>query len=126
MTKRKRNTIRKVRRLNQLYRDMEPVLPAGNSYALRKFSRFHRENPHVYRHLRNYARKLLARGYKRWSIAGLFEVIRYGMAIDTNTDDRFKLSNNYKPLYARMLMLNEPDLDGFFILKPLKRPLETD
>lgn len=117
---------KKSRCVNRLFRDLEPILPAGNSPALRRFSTFHRNNPHVYRHLRDYARSLMRRGYKRWSIAGLFEVLRYGLAIETNTDDKFRLCNNYKPLYARMLMLNEEDLDGFFILKPLKRPLNID
>jgi hypothetical protein len=121
-----KNKNKKAKFVNRLFRDLEPILPSGNSPALRKFAKFHRENPHVYRHLRDYARKLMAQGYKRWSIAGLFEVLRYGMAIQTVTNDRFRLSNDYKPLYARMLMLNEDDLDGFFILKKLKRPLDID
>jgi hypothetical protein len=36
------------------------------------------------------------------------------------TDAEWKLNNNWTPYYARKLMANEPELKGFFEIRPLK------
>ena len=78
-----------------------------------KFYQFHAQNPHVYERLRQLALDLKNRGRKKYGIAGLFEVLRWEHAMST-TDEDFKLNNNYRAYYARLLMENEPELDGFF------------
>jgi hypothetical protein len=80
-----------------------------------QFRQFHRENPQVYARLRALALGLRARGVRRYGIAGLFEVLRWEEAMkprDAASD--FRLNNNYRSFYARLLMDNEPKLADFF------------
>jgi hypothetical protein len=86
---------------------------------LSRFWDFHRDNPHVYRKLRDLALQLKRRGHERYGIKGLFEVLRWHRALET-TDESFKLNNNYHALYARLLMKNERELKGFFALRASK------
>lgn len=78
-----------------------------------QFASFHRQNPHVYSALRDLAIRTKRSGAKKYGMAGLFEVLRWTHTITTNGDE-FKLNNNYRALYARLLMKNEPELAGFF------------
>lgn len=81
-----------------------------------RFEKFHHENPHVYRKLLELAFGLKSRGRNHYGISGLFEVLRWGYAMST-TDKEFKLNNNHKPFYARLIMEREPSLKGFFDLR---------
>lgn len=78
-----------------------------------QFEQFHRANPHVFDELVHICRLAKSRGRKRWSIDGATEVIRWSR-LKTDSLDEFKINNNYRPLYARMIMERCPDLDGFF------------
>ncbi len=80
------------------------------------FKRFHQKNPHVYTQLTDMSRRLKNVGHKRYGIAGLFEMLRYNHAISTS-GDKFKLCNNYRALYARLIMHDFPELEGFFKIK---------
>jgi hypothetical protein len=83
-----------------------------------KYQAFHRDNPHVYDSLVDMARLLKGHGHERYGIAALFETLRYQSAISTNdASSPFKLSNDYKPYYARDIMRQNPDLEGFFEIK---------
>ncbi len=77
------------------------------------FREFHAENPHVYRLLRDGALELRLAGWKHFGIAALYEGLRYQRALETTTDD-FKLNNDFRALYARLLMEQEPELHGLF------------
>jgi len=80
------------------------------------FTEFHEEHPEVYDELKKLALDLVGHGHRRYSINGLFEVLRWHRAMRTTDDEQedFKLNNNYRALYARLLMLVEPRLRGFF------------
>ena len=80
------------------------------------FREFHAANPHVYEGLRDGALDLRRAGWKHFGIARLYEGLRYQRAVVTTADD-FKLNNNFRALYARMLMEQEPELAGFFELR---------
>ena len=93
--------------------------PVGDGETLQqRFERFHSENPDVYDALVKLARKVKASGLNHYGIAGLYEVLRYDSAISTNGKP-FKLSDNYKSRYSRLIMSQEPDLEGFFSTKEL-------
>ena len=81
--------------------------------AVRKFRQFHQANPHVYARLRRLALDLKRKGRSRYGINGLLEVVRWHMSMET-TDPEFKINNNHAPWYARLLMVREPELEGFF------------
>ena len=73
---------------------------------------FHRQHPGVYAELVRIARQLKAAGHKRYGIGALFEVVRFHRALATTGD--FKLNNNYRAIYARVIMAKNTDLAGFF------------
>ena len=81
-----------------------------------QFIDFHAKNPHVYKELVALAYLAQSRGRNRFSINMLFEVVRWNRLIAT-TDDRFKLNNNYRAYYARLIMQQEPTLNGLFELR---------
>lgn len=99
----------------------EHVGPTPENLIRDAFWRFHQENPQVYVELVRLARRLRDRGSSRLSINMLFEVLRYRWALRTR-GDIFKLNNNYRSYYARMIMRREPDLRDAFELRRLHGP----
>jgi len=84
-----------------------------------RFQDFHRANPRVYSELVKLARMLRAKGRVHYGVGALFEVVRFHRALET-TDVMFKLNNNYRSRYARLIMATETDLSGFFETRMLK------
>lgn len=82
------------------------------------FRQFHEANPWVYVTLVRLARTAKQHGQERYGIAALFEVMRWERLMQTrhNAGD-FKLNNNHRALYARLIMNSNPDLAGFFELR---------
>ena len=78
-----------------------------------RFRSFHELNPHVYESLVGMAMRLRRNGRLKWGLKGLFEVLRWSQAIATQGDE-YRLNNNYTALYARLIMEQEPALEGFF------------
>lgn len=87
------------------------------------FLAFHRANPWVYDALVRLARDLKKRGRHRQGIGMLFEVLRwqwFRTTIDPSSD--FRLNNNYRSRYARLIMEREADLDDVFETRVLTAP----
>lgn len=83
-----------------------------------RFIRYHEANPTVYKRLVRMARELKARGVNHYGMAALYEVLRYEALVTTDTDALpFKLSNNHRAYYSRLIHKQEPDLNGFFRLR---------
>lgn len=79
-----------------------------------QFAEFHEQNPHVYEMLRRLALDAARHG-RKLGIAMLFEVLRWQYAMNTNDQaSEFKLNNNYRAFYARLLMEREPELADYF------------
>lgn len=89
------------------------------------FWTFHEQHPAVYAEIVRLCREWRGRGRERWSIDGAFEVIRWQRRLAGLPDDReaYKLNNNYRSRYARLVMDREPDLEGIFEVRVL-RPSE--
>lgn len=84
--------------------------------AAEKFEAFNRDNPHVYQILVRLAREWVNRtGRRRVGIAILWERMRWELAVQTN--EAPKLNNDYRAHFARMIMRQEPDLEGLFELR---------
>lgn len=86
----------------------------------RRFLRFHEENPHVYDLLRRFSLQARRRGRTRFSIDAIYHRARWHTQIET-TDPDWKLNDHYTSRYARKLMDEEPELEGFFELRDLRR-----
>ncbi len=87
---------------------LEPVDYTGAVTQLDRFLVFHDSNPHVLDALIDVCLAVRRRGRRRWSTNGAFEVLRYA-ALRTLGED-FKLNNNYRAIYARLIPLVEPEL----------------
>lgn len=79
-----------------------------------KFEKYDAANPHVFELLIRFAREMQAAGHAKLSISLLIERVRWETAIKT-VGDRFKIRNDFKPLYARKLS-ELPEFSGAFIL----------
>lgn len=83
-----------------------------------RFEKFHRDNGNVYCTLRRLALEWKNQtGGQKLSISALFERARWDLAIESD-DPEYRLNNNYRAFYARLLMRREKDLDGVFELRP--------
>lgn len=85
----------------------------------RQFWKFHADNPHVYQLLVGFAREWKKAGRAHLGIAMLFERTRWQVLITIHSKD-FKLNNNHRAFYSRLIMENEPDLADLFSLRRQK------
>lgn len=85
-----------------------------------RFEEFHRENPHIYALVVKYCRQVMDAGLKKYSVNAIFERIRWHLRVEVKSRDEFKLNNNYRSRYARLVMDQEPGLEGFFETRELK------
>jgi len=92
----------------------------ADSHLRQAFIAFHNENPHVYAELFHLAMELKELGHKHYGISGLFEVLRWKSALKTIDPEGYKLNNNHRAYYARMIMENHPQLKGFFRTRQVK------
>lgn len=83
----------------------------------REFKDFHAEHPEVYIGLVRLARTWQLNGSAKLGIATLFEVLRWNSHLNEGKDGGYKLNNNYRALYARLIMKNEPDLANLFEIR---------
>ena len=84
-------------------------------------STFHYDNPTVYQEIVKIARVMQNRGIHKMGIALIFERLRWLHFIDTKGSEGFKLSNDFRSEYARLIMQQEKDLAGFFEIRELRR-----
>jgi hypothetical protein len=86
-----------------------------------RFCEFHAANPHVYDELVTLARRAQRRGHQRIGIELLFAIIRWRRMMRTvDPSSGFKLNDHYTSRYARLIMQQESDLDGFFETRRIK------
>ena len=86
------------------------------------FWNFHEANPQIYELLITYARAWRMRNPDvPVGIDMLYARIRWDFSVNTvTTPVSFKLSNNHKPYYSRLIMDRNPDLKGIFVIKKQK------
>jgi len=89
-----------------------------------KFAEFHEDHPWVYTRLKELALNLRRSGVRHYGISGLYETLRYEASMKSKDEEGFKLNNNFRALYARMLAQNEPGLAEFFKFR-LRKPRGT-
>lgn len=97
---------------------MQLTLLPTETEADRKFKDFHEKNPQVYKALVSLALSAVAAGRKKLSIELLINRVRWDFMMQT-TDEDYKINNNYKSRYARLIMAQEPKLEGLFNTREL-------
>ena len=91
-----------------------------NEATAEKFTKFHSDNPQVLESLVSKARTLKGMGHRRAGMKMLFELLRWDYLMTTETNEPFKLNNNYTAYYARLIENNCPDLKDFFAKRKAK------
>lgn len=92
-----------------------------------RFEEFHKANPHIYREIERYTLRLYRRDMerfgrvKRFGISPIIEALRYDHRLRTTSDD-FKINNNYRALYVRMLIRHHPKLEPMFERRERRTP----
>jgi len=82
-----------------------------------RFKAFHEANPQVGETLVALTREWVTRtGRRKVGIGMLYERARWEIAITTNDPD-FKLNNDFRAYYARLIMRQHQDLAGVFELR---------
>jgi len=83
------------------------------------FAQYHAHNPQIYQLFKQFAFKVKNAGFKKYSARTIFHRIRWHIEVDTKGDP-FKINNNFSSRYARMLIDEFPEFEGFFELRRLK------
>lgn len=90
---------------------------AFSASMAQRFEEFHEANPRVYYTLLHLSREWRRRmGDRKCGIGALFERMRWEIQITTSDPD-FKVNNNFRAFYARLLMLKNPELAEMFDLR---------
>jgi hypothetical protein len=86
-----------------------------------KFEEFHKQNPQVLVMLEQLANEMISRGRRRVGIGLLCEVLRWNYYMQTDEpNSEFKLNNNYRPHYARLLIERHPNWADVFETRNLR------
>jgi len=85
-----------------------------------RFVEYHRQHPEVYEYFRGFAHQIWDRGFRRYSADAIVHQIRWTASIERGPDEQFKIPNAYVTWYARMLVHNESQFEGFFAFQKLR------
>lgn len=79
-----------------------------------RFDEFQRKHPEVYDELVRLAQEWRDAGKTKCGIAMLFEVLRWQRGIFRYRGDDFKLNNDFRSRYVRLICERDPDLGAMF------------
>ena len=89
-----------------------------------QWEKFHEKNPNIYKMFKHFTFELIRKGHEKYSSKAVFERIRWHTDVETDSEENFKMSNNYTPYYARLFMHEFPTYQDFF--RTQKLPEEID
>ncbi len=78
------------------------------------FREFHADNPSVYAAIVREALYLKRAGLDRCGIDLIFARLRWVAAVETRSDDGFRLNANHRAFYSRLVAHREVELREFF------------
>jgi hypothetical protein len=94
---------------NKIFKEVQP-------HIVKKFFAYHKENPQVYKLVKKFANEAKKSGRNKFGIGMIWERMRWYFNVETN-GDTFKLSNDHRSCYARLLMLEDPFFEKMFVRK---------
>ena len=103
-----------------------PIFSNLNPKIVAQFWKFHQENPDVYVPFRKYALEVRNAGWKKYGVAAIIEQIRWHCDVIEKGKRQFKIGNNLRSCYGRLLAIKDPSFEGFFEFRrsPGTVPLE--
>jgi len=87
--------------------------------VLGKFKAYHLRNPKVYEEFKRLAFQMKKTGRKKYSAEIIINVMRWHLDLKT-TGDVFEINNDFKPLYARLLIYHFPEFTRFFEFRKVR------
>ena len=78
-----------------------------------RFKKFHSENPDVYAMFKRLAFEMKSTGKKKYSAETIINVMRWNYDLKTG-GDVFQINNDFRSIYARLLVYHHPKFTGFF------------
>lgn len=91
----------------------------------REFRAFHAEHQVVFQRIVAMARQAKAAGRNAVGIGRYFEAMRWEQYLGTRDSQGFKLNNNFRSRYVRLIEDECPDLRGMFRKRRLRCELEA-
>lgn len=92
--------------------NMEDARPRELS-RFERFLRFHAASPHVYRLFEKFTKEAASKG-KKVGARAVWERMRWELYFETSRDGDYKLNDHFTPYYARLVMLRNEQLAGYF------------
>jgi len=83
------------------------------------FKKYDKENPAIWKAFIELSKQTRLKGFETYGAKGILELIRWHTGAIGN--DGFKVNNNFAPDYARKMMFEFPDFNGFFKLRNLQK-----
>jgi hypothetical protein len=99
--------------------DKNTLFSGCDELLLARFKKFHLENPVVYDLFVKFATEAKNSNRVRFSHWMIINRIRWYSAIET-TGEKYKISNDFIALYARLLVYHDESFFKFFSLKEMK------
>jgi len=101
-----------------------PIFQNIDEGLLNKFEKYHKENPQVFLGFKRLAIKMKRAGHSKYSHVSIIEALRW--SIDLKGGKPFKINNDFKALYARLMLHYWKNFDGFFSLRKMKQEDRRD
>jgi len=101
----------------------ERIAATPDATIRQRFNAFHKANPRVYDMIVRLSLQVKNQfGLQKCGVSLIYERMRWlHLQAGTSGEEPFKLSNDFRAEYARLIMLNEPGLQGFFNVRTLRR-----
>jgi hypothetical protein len=88
------------------------------------FWQFHNANPEIFKMICRFAREIKGSGIRHYGIGAIFERMRWHFLVEQKNRE-FKLNNNYRSRYVRLLETTYPDeFRDFFNKREMKTSTE--
>lgn len=86
------------------------------------FWEFHAKYPQVYTLFHRYATEAKRAGRSRFGIGMIAERVRWYISVESTctATEEFKINNNLRSCYARLLMIRHPEFEDLFELRSSK------
>ena len=85
----------------------------------RAFLEFHTKHPEVYKAIVEFAKEYQRSGI-HVGIGHIWELCRYQLWLQGPKKGAYKMNNNHRSRYARLIMQQEPTLKGYFDTRRLR------
>lgn len=95
--------------------------PHRGGPLLSRFVSWHELNPHVLDHVIDIALDLRSKNWSHGSVNLIYERLRWLYAVHT-MGDSYKLNNSFRSYHARLAMMVEPALNGWFRTRRVDDP----